>query len=1097
MDSFKIENSDVKRIAGALVGFAASCGMAMAAPDVGLLYDGKMNPACVWEVSFGTNGVMRPIEVVTDFGEMRTVGGVRMLSPRSWVNCSVKKASFYIASSTSTPTTAPTTYTFLGTFDFRPANTYKESFATWKPVACRGVKMVIEDTWDFKREYYGGYTAEATPELPRVLGAPLYPRHSGPKPTVQIAELAYFGAEVPKDLPLPNPDGSVAYPESRLVRDWMFQSCAVSNVSHCASVEPDTTKPDPLGEDISSVETNAAWFAERAAKRRAFLAEFRAICDEFVYVKHLVMGNSIIHATDDLTDASWQEWQHVPDYRGGSQLVRATILPDGSVRQRVLVDEPVGVIRDPQLSPDGRKLVFAKRRNLERDDYHLWTYDLETDELRQLTRNPIVPKEAIGRGQTNDFEVICSDIEPCWLPDGSILFQSTRCCHSVDCWPLPVSNLHRCDADGRNIRRIGFDQVQTFFPQLLNDGRVVFTRWEYNDRETAFLEKPVSMNPDGSHVQGFFLNNSEYPGGIFHIRPMPDCDNLLAIATGHHVAQKGKVVELDPSLADDYADSTYDASQALYGINTNAIVYTFNYGIRKTIVDSPWDGKFGMRVATVAGMWNVAGSAMDVTPGRSPMKTPRDFHFNVYDMAQQFGPQWAYPCPLDRTHFLTSFMPEGCRFYRGPYSSRFGVYAQTVDGRRELLAFDWGNHCMQPIPLKARKVTRRLVAKPDCSDGFGSCYIQDVYAGEAAKGLRRGEVKKVRVVAMELRPVHIGWNWQYGWHSSQGKIGTPISVGNGAYDVKHVFGEADVEADGSCSFRVPARTPVFFQYVNGDGLVLQTMRSWTTLVPGESASCVGCHERPQQAAFPRATIASRRPPQELKPYVEGAAEHPYLAKLKSEGPLASLDNWMGVNRPKRMDPTDCGDGFSFAREIQPILDRSCVACHSGVAGRPDLRAQPAKLPQSDVWSKRRFSCAYLDLSRRGACDDKINFSHALAFAPFKPPKTFGAIRSAWYQMLAKGHPDAGGKKRVTLPDADLRRIACWIDLCVPFCGSYVEAHDWADWYQQRFNYTASKRSACAWEELNEVRAERGLKPVPLTGFVPNIVNSRRQVRWDE
>ena len=1077
---------------------------ALAEPQEALLYDGKMNPACVWAVSFDTNKVMRPIEVVTDFGEERTVGGVRFLSGRSWVNCGVKRASFYALNGRD----ARSPGVLSEHVEFRPANTYKESFVTWKPVRCRGVKMVIEDTWDFKGNYYGAYTREAAKHLPRVLGAPAYPLFSGPTPTVQVAELSYFGAEVPKDLPLPNADSSVAYPESRLTRDWMFQSCTVSNVSHCANIEPDTRKPDPLGEDVGAFLERlngrdarspgmTAWKEERRAKRRAFLSEFRAFCDEFVYVKHIVMANSILHATDDLTDASWQEWQHVPDYCGGSQLIRAKINPDGTVSQRVLVDEPIGIIRDPQLSPDAKKLVFAKRRCLEKDDYHLWTYDLETDELRQLTRNPVIPKEAIGHGQTNDFEVICSDIEPCWLPDGSILFQSTRCCHSVDCWPLPVSNLHRCDADGKNIRRIGFDQVQTFFPQLLNDGRVVFTRWEYNDRETAFLEKPVSMNPDGSHVLGFFSNNSEYPAGIFHIRPMPDCDNLLAIATGHHVAQKGKVVELDPSLADDYADSTYDPAETLYGINTNAIVYTYKYGIKKTIVNSPWDGKFGMRVATVAGMWNVAGSAMDVAPGRTPMKTPRDFQYNVYDMAQQFGPQWAYPFPLDRTHFLASFMPEGCRFYRGPYSSRFGIYAQTVDGRRELLAFDWGNHCMQPIPLRKRKVERRLVAKPDYSDGFGNCYIQDVYAGEAAKGLERGEVKKVRVVAMELRPVHIGWNWQFGWHSSEGKIGTPISVGNGSYDVKHVFGEADVEADGSCSFRVPARTPVFFQYVDKDGLVLQTMRSWTTFVPKESASCVGCHERPQQAAFPRATIASRRPPQELKPFVGDAQEHPYLVKLKTEGPLASLDNWMGVNRPKRMDPSDRGDGFSFNREIQPILERSCVACHGGVEGRPDLRARPAKLPLSDAWSKRKYSCAYLDLSRRGACDDKINFSHALAFAPFKPPKTFGAIRSAWYWMLAKGHPNASGKKRVSLSDADLRRIACWIDLCVPFCGSYVEEHDWSDWYQQRFNYTASKRSACAWEELNEVRAERGLKSVPLTGFVPNIVNSRRQVRWDE
>ena len=1043
-----------------------------------LLTDGRMCPSMVW------TWTGRPIEVVTDLGGPREVGGVRILSGRSVVNCCVRKASFYAAASGGWKPLAEH-------IEFRPANTYKEIYATWSPITCGKMKMVIEDTWDGAKHYYGNYTTAAAKELPRIFDAPFYPHRTGPTKTVQIAEMGYFGKTPPDDLPLPNRDGSVAYPESRLVRDWMFQSCAVSNVSHCANVEPDTTRPDPLGEDIGLLRLDAGWRARRMEARRQFLAGFRAVATSFVYVKHLVMGNSIVHATDDLTDASWQEWRGVPDYRGGSQLVLATINADGTVSQEVLLEEPQGVIRDPAVSPDGGRLLFSRRRTLTDDNYHLWTMDLQTRETRQITFDPVV------RDGERDFRVFCSDIEPCWLPDGSVMFQSTRCGHSVDCWPLPVSNIYRCDADGRHLRRIGFDQVQTFYPQPMGDGRIVYTRWEYNDRETSFLEKLFVMNADGTRQTGFFGNNSEFPAGVFHARNIPSTESIMAINTGHHVAQKGRLIEVAPAEGDDYTNSTYDPSKSLYGICTNAVTYNMPGKRTITLNYSEWDSPFGATVTNMPGMYNLAGSSMDVRPGRVPSRMPKGYHYNAFDMQSQFGPQWAYPFPLSRDRLLVSFMPEGCSFYRGPYSSRFGIYAQDAEGRRELLAFDWGNHCMQPVALVRRPAPPNRMKKIDYSEGFGTYYVQDVLAGAAAVGLKRGEVKRVRVVAMELRPVHIGWNWQYGWHTSEGKIGTPVSVGNGAYDVKHVLGEADVEPDGSASFRVPARTPVYFQLIDADGLALQTMRSWSTLMPGEVNGCIGCHEHPHQAALDRKTgMAFRHPPQDLKPWLPGCERHPLLVRLEKEGPLASLDNWMGVNRPRRCDAADTGDGFSFAREIQPILDRKCVACH-GAGHRVDLRGVPAELPPSDAKAMRRYTLSYLNLSRRGACDDKINFAHALSFAAFKPPRSFGAVRSAWYDMLVQGHRDATGKERVRLSDGERRRLACWIDLCVPFCGCYVEKHDWNDWYRQRFDYAVSKRCACAWEELNDVRAEKGLPALPLTGFVHGITEPRLQRWWDE
>ena len=1052
-----------------------------------LLNDGRLNPAAAfpWPAQGG-------IEFVFDLGRSCGTSGLRFTSARSWMNSGVKTASFHVSDD------GRSWREVCRHVAVRPANTYKEEFVEWPVAHARYVRMTVEATYDHQSGYYDGYVRVGATTLgPAYLDIPRYDWFFRDQPTLQLAEAQVFAGH-PTDLPEPNPP-TVAFPRTRLVRDWLFQDAAVSNLSQVANTTADTTRPDRLGRDISSLVDRAAdpaWHTAHTVNRRAFLAGFRRHFTQFVYVKHIVMGNSIMHATDDLTDASFQEWRTVPDYTyGPSQLVLATLREDGSVAQEVLLDEPHGSIRDPALSFDARTLVFSRRRNFETDNYHLWKMDLATRQLKQITFNEWIRTNDCS-GLERDFEVICSDIEPCFLPDGSLIFQSTRCGHNVDCWPLPVSNLHRCEADGSRIRRIGFDQVQTFYPQVMEDGRVSFTRWEYQDRETGFLQKLCAMNPDGTRQTGLFGNNSEFPVAYLHARSIPGTDRLMATSGGHHTGQKGKIVELDPLAGDDYSTSTYDPAKAYWGIDQTPANFRTPGGKWLTVRPSEWDAVYGTTVPELPGVWYLAGSSPDARPGRVPVKAPRKFDFNLYDGHAQVGPQWVYPFPVDEHHFLVSFMPEGERWQRGPYSSRFGVYAMDADGRRELLAFDWAQHCMQPVPIRPRQVHPRTMQRHDAAQGFGTYVIQNVYAGAAMEGAPTGCVKRIRVVGLELRPVHIGWNWQFGFWSDQGKIGTPISVGNGAYDVKHVLGEAEIEADGSCSFLAPARTGIYFQLIDEKGCVVQTMRSWSTLQPGEVNGCVGCHEHPHQSAPVQSTArALKRPPQRLKPYVPGA-EHPFLAELEKKGPLADLPLFMGLNRPKPVDGSDAGEGFSFSRVVQPILNAKCVSCH-GEKHAVDLRDVPAELPKTDDQSRRRYSKAYLTLSCNGACNGKVNFAHALSFAPFRPPYSFGSARSATWKMLAAGHPDGNGKARVALSDVELRKIACWIDLCVPYCGTYVERNSWSAWHQQRYVYGQNKRVAFAWRELNDIRREKGLPPAPLAGFVPNVVEPRKQRYWSE
>lgn len=190
-----------------------------------------------------------------------------------------------------------------------------------------------------------------------------------------------------------------------------------------------------------------------------------------------------------------------------------------------LLEDKTGVIRDVDVSFDGTRILFAWKKGptIDDDDFHLFEMDAKTREIRQLT---------FGKG--------VADYEPCYLPNGDIVFASTRCVQTVDCWKTEVSNLYICDKDGNYLRRVGFDQVHTTHPSVLNDGRIAYTRWDYNDRGQLYPQPLFQMNPDGTGQTEYYGNNSWFPTVISHARAIPDSNKLIAVLHGHHTWQTGK-----------------------------------------------------------------------------------------------------------------------------------------------------------------------------------------------------------------------------------------------------------------------------------------------------------------------------------------------------------------------------------------------------------------------------------------------------------------------------------------------------------------------------------------------------------------------------
>jgi hypothetical protein len=626
-----------------------------------------------------------------------------------------------------------------------------------------------------------------------------------------------------------------------------------------------------------------------------------------------------------------------------------------------------------------------------------------------------------------------ADCEPSFLPDGRIVFTSTRDVHISDCWYRAGGNIYCCDADGGNIRRLTFDQLMTNNPQVLQDGRIVYTRWEYNDRSALFNHPLIAMNPDGTAQTEFYGNNSMFPAALIDARGIPGSQKVIALIAGHHSIYKGKLDLIDRTRG-------IQAGRGIEFVNTK----------------------------------------LNGTPGREsadfirpeppdPSKPYLDLKIDVFG---QFGPQYSLPYALDEENYLCSFCPEGYLPPFGPFNPPLGVYYMTADGVRELLAFDDWQGTGLAIPVMARTAppVRASLVRP--RDNYGVYTIQDVYEGPGLAGIARGTAKKLRVVALEYRVARMGYG-QNGGECETGLCQTPISLNSGSWDVKHVLGEVDIEADGSCNFEVPAHTPVYFQVLDAKGYTIQSMRSWSTLHSGERFSCMGCHEnKTSVATSPKTTVALSKPLQKLKPFA--GKEHPLVARLASQSWLDSVENYLGVNAPRSLDAAAPVDGFSFVQEIQPIFDRHCVSCHNASKiGKSKISltgevADPKTVKligAGQVDPKRAYTHSYVAVTTSGNPDKNpwMTWLKPRSRAVMLPPYHTGASRSKIMDCFEPAHYG------VKVSENEKRTFACWLDLLVPFCGSYTQHNTWTNAEKAEFGYFQEKRRAYAAAELETLR----------------------------
>jgi hypothetical protein len=250
-------------------------------------------------------------------------------------------------------------------------------------------------------------------------------------------------------------------------------------------------------------------------------------------VKEIVFVGRKLNESDGHWYANFGYYAHDANrkaWREGSKLYRYSLQ---SKQTKVLLEDPRGGIRDPQVSYDGERILFSYRKG-GAENYLLYEMKVDGSGLRQLTE-----------GQYDD-------IEPTYLPDGDIVFISSRCKRWVNCWLTQVAVLHRCGPDGKNVRPISSNNEQDNTPWPLPDGRVLYTRWEYVDRSQVNYHHLWVANPDGTS-QMIYYGNLHPSITMIDAKPVPGSHRIVAsFSPGHGMIEHaGAVTLVDPKAGPD------------------------------------------------------------------------------------------------------------------------------------------------------------------------------------------------------------------------------------------------------------------------------------------------------------------------------------------------------------------------------------------------------------------------------------------------------------------------------------------------------------------------------------------------------------------
>jgi hypothetical protein len=451
-----------------------------------------------------------------------------------------------------------------------------------------------------------------------------------------------------------------------------------------------------------------------------------------------------------------------------------------------------------ELDYDAKTLYFAwtqgsKAKWTPDGTFHVFKYDLDSNALTQLTDGP-----------WNDFD-------PCVLPNGRLAFVSERIGGFLRCGRYcPTYTVHGMMPDGSDIIHLSYHETHEWHPSVDNDGMIVYTRWDYVDRDSDIAHHIWHCFPDGRNPRSYHGNYPERresrPWMEMSIRAIPGSHRYISVAAPHHGQAYGSLVQIDVREHDDRSMS-----------QLKRVTPEIHLPESETAPGVSKVSKGAVRKSEVCG---------------SPWPLSEDYYLCVYDGK----------------------------------AANYGIYLLDSFGNRELLYRDAAIPCLDPIPLRPRRrppvipvaTTQAKADRPKEADpAMGVVTVMNVYESDMPwpEGTRITDLRIVNLFSKATPAPDVP---RIG-HADQ-------SLARG------VLGTVPVEADGSAHFKVPAGMSFYMQALDEKGMCVQNMRSATFVHPGETLGCIGCHEpkhQPPRYGGEKVPIAMQSEPSAIEPEGEG------------------------------------------------------------------------------------------------------------------------------------------------------------------------------------------------------------------------------------
>jgi hypothetical protein len=551
-------------------------------------------------------------------------------------------------------------------------------------------------------------------------------------------------------------------------------------------------------------------------------------------------------------------------------------------------------------------------------------------------------------------------------------------------------HVYEMNIDGSGVRRLTHGKYDNFDARYMPDGRIVFlsTRRGQDLQVCAESTARSLSAPDRPNVYVRCGGGNSRPVAVYTLHSMkPDGSDLRAISPFEEF-------EWTPAIHDDgtilharwdYVDRHNNAFMSLWSVNpdgSNARIVYGNYTRSPHCIFEarciPNSHKLiftaSAHHAQTMGSLVLLDTTVDID-GPKPLKrlTPE---VTFPEIERTAPSQYAHPWPLSERMYLTCWGSESSvREGRTRVNNGFGAYLFDAQaGTMELLHRDPTISTTCPIPIAPRK-KQPIYPENAARNGpqEGTFLISDIHRG--LKTVKRGEIKAVRIIAVPPK-------CQPTMHSP------PIGLTR-EDPGKCILGSVPVEADGSASFRVPSGVIVFFQAIDSRGMAVQTMRSTTHVQPGQTLSCVGCHEPRNQTPVSRSLLATKRPPSRIT--------------------LAPSGSW-----PLRFD-----------RLIQPVLDKKCVKCHNPKS--TDKKGRKLDLTPAKAYNSL---CAFGNPSIKS----QVHVDYRIGIS------SEGNCIAANSALMATLYGPKGHYK-VKLTDEDRHRFIVWMDAYAQRAGSFSFAQE--------------------------------------------------------